>query len=172
MTVKKVMLKTNLEAKGVKRSSGHEGEGLLAGNIYLNNKKVGYMVERDYGAGFDYSIEPRYQQEVQQETQKMFQQFPNKYGYNHELELYELLVIKSLEMDFKRSTQKKAFYKVEAKTNLYIADFFLTGYVEPTLDMLINYGIIKPDKVNEIAGVTVYALSPSTKKVVKIGYKF
>ena len=70
--------------KSVKKFKGHEGETCYQGNIYLNNKKVGYF-SSDYNMGpMDVRFDDKETEKLFAETGKKFlEKYPKGYLYSH-----------------------------------------------------------------------------------------
>lgn len=69
-----------LEVKAFKEFAGHDGVGLRQGNLYLNNKKVGYVSDDDWSGMVNLQIMPQYKESVNQALELFGKELSNLYG--------------------------------------------------------------------------------------------
>lgn len=67
-----------LTLKGITRFKGHEGEPLIQGNIYFNNKKVGYYSQDSWGGPDTINIYNKTdEEEINKIAERFFDKYPN-----------------------------------------------------------------------------------------------
>lgn len=169
--MKRTIVETPLEIKALGKNRGHEGEPLLYGNLYLNNKKVGFVSEGDWGGMANIMIEPQYRDVVREEAEKFYNATPQKYSFDIEFALVELLYMKQAETEMKRSDKKKALYELHMDNNKYMPSFWYSYLFTPDIKNLLTVQAITDEDIKSLTGCTVFTLG-SKKKCVKIYYTY
>ena len=169
--MKRTVVETPLEIKALGKNRGHEGEPLLYGNLYLNNKKVGYVSEGDWGGMANIMIEPQYREVVREEAEKFYNATPQPFSFDIEFALVELLYMKQAETEMKRSDKKKALYELHMTNNKYKPNFWYSQFFAPTIKNLLTLQAITDEDIKSLSGCTVYTLG-AKKKCGKIYYTY
>lgn len=170
--MKRVIVKSKLEIKGLNKAYGHEGETLLSGNLYLNNKRVGRVSEGDWGGNMNIHIDPEYRVAVMEEAKRVFNLVPQDYPFDIEYVLIDLLCLKEYEGELKRSKKRNALYHIEMKNNRFIQDFYLGQALLPSLDNLVQIGAIKEEDRDFVKGTFMYLVDNTNNKIVKLYYSY
>lgn len=169
--MKRTIVDTPLEIKALGKNVGHEGEPLLYGNLYLNNKKVGFVSEGDWGGMANIRIEPQYREVVREEAERFYNATPQPFSFALEYALVELLYMKQAETEMKRSVNKKALYELHMTNNKYMPSFWYSQFFSPDIKNLLTVQAITDEDIKSLSGCTVYTLG-SKKKCVKIYYTY
>lgn len=90
--------------KAVKSGIGHDRAG-WQGNIYINNKKVGDVLDDGYGGCLDYFVEKSYLEQFDQACNR-FKEIQNDFSDTHENFLYALYELSNDEKQFKKYSKK------------------------------------------------------------------
>ena len=53
-----------ITVKAIKEFRGHDGEPLAQGNLYLNNKKIGFWSQDSWGGPDHFQLEPQYNERL------------------------------------------------------------------------------------------------------------
>lgn len=169
--MKRTIVDTPLEIKALGKNVGHEGEPLLYGNLYLNNKKVGFVAEGDWGGMANIRIEPQYRGVVREEAERFYNATPQPFSFELEYALVELLYMKQAETEMKRSVNKKALYELHMTNNKYMPSFWYSYLFTPDIKNLLTVQAITDEDIKSLSGCTVFTLG-SKKKCVKIYYTY
>lgn len=167
----RIVVQSALEIKGLGKNIGHEGEQLLRGNIYLNNKRVGWAAEGDWGGNMTIHILPQAREAVEAEAKKVFSQTPQPYSYDLETVIAELLYQKQYESDLKRSKTKKAVYDIDMTNNRFILPFSLDQAILPSPENLVQVGAINEKDIPNLKGCSMYLLD-GKRKFIKLYYVY
>ena len=169
--MKRTIVDTPLEIKALGKNIGHEGEPLLYGNLYLNNKKVGFVSEGDWGGMANIRIEPQYREVVRVEAERFYSATPQAFSFDIEYVLVELLHMKQAETEMKRSVNKKALYELHMTNNKYMPRFWYSQFFAPDIKNLLTLQAITDEDIKSLSGCTVYTLG-TNKKCVKVYYTY
>ena len=135
--------------KGIKDFKGHEGEPLCQGNLYLNNKKIGFWSQDSWGGpdhfildqGFDYRLLNDAVKTLNAEKSEMVGPAGNQFLREYDLEylMIDLLDLNYDEKAFKNAV-KKGYSAIVVATDGY--NQVVWNLPQSYLDMS-NEGILK-----------------------------
>jgi|GEM_PF-4794825 len=90
-----------IQLKAVNYFRGHDGYGVSA-NLYLDNKKIGEILDDGWGGGFQIHIEQKEKEEILKErVKRYFDENPSEFP-EVEIFLDDLLNLSNLEKDWKK----------------------------------------------------------------------
>lgn len=110
-----------IELKNIKKFRGHEGEELMQGNIYYNNKKVGFYSQDSWGGpdivNLDYDLDADTRDKVNDIMEnyiggKLFEKLDNLYNETYHVDFkYEQKGYEYLFMDLLQLKDHEDLYK-------------------------------------------------------------
>ena len=109
-----------ISVKGITKFKGHEGEPLAQGNLYVNNKKIGFWSQDSHGGPDCYVLDPKYDERLLNQAVISRNQDKAMHGtsrggetytidYDMDLLLSDLLCLREDEKEFVKAENRKIF---------------------------------------------------------------